>query len=80
VGLSGGVDSALVAALAAEALGPGNVMGVTMPSPYSSRGSIEDSEALARNLGIAFQKIPITPMFESSLKSLDPSFHGRSAT
>jgi NAD+ synthetase len=79
VGLSGGIDSALVAALAAEALGPENVMGVTMPSPYSSRGSIEDSEALARNLGITFHKIPLTPLFESTLKSLDPTFRGRAA-
>ncbi len=77
VGLSGGIDSALVAALAAEALGPENVLGVTMPSPYSSRGSIEDSEALARNLGIGFMKIPITPLFEQSLLTLKTPFQGR---
>ncbi|HVZ79990.1 MAG TPA: NAD+ synthase [bacterium] len=76
VGLSGGIDSALVAALAAEALGPQNVMGVTMPSPYSSRGSIEDSRELAANLGIEFKEIPITPLFESALSSLGPAFQG----
>jgi NAD+ synthase (glutamine-hydrolysing) len=77
VGLSGGIDSALVAALAAEALGPDNVLGVTMPSPYSSRGSMEDSEALARNLKIGFLKVPITPLFEQSLLTLKPAFQGR---
>ncbi len=59
VGLSGGIDSAVVCALAAEAVGPKNVLGVTMPSPYSSGGSVTDSEALAANLGIRFETIPI---------------------
>jgi len=59
VGLSGGIDSAVVCALAAEAVGPRNVLGVTMPSPYSSKGSVTDSEALAANLGIRIQTIPI---------------------
>ncbi len=59
VGLSGGIDSAVVCALAAEAVGPRNVRGVTMPSPYSSKGSVTDSEALAANLGIRIQTIPI---------------------
>src|SRR5436309_55611 len=63
-GLSGGVDSAITAAIAAEALGPENVTGVSMPSPYSSRGSIEDARALARNLGIKFLEIPITDAFQ----------------
>ncbi|NOZ88100.1 MAG: NAD+ synthase [Deltaproteobacteria bacterium] len=59
VGLSGGIDSAVTVVLASEALGPSNVLGVTMPSPYSSRGSVEDSRILARNLGIRFIEAPI---------------------
>jgi NAD+ synthase (glutamine-hydrolysing) len=59
LGLSGGIDSAVVAAVAVNALGPGNVLGVSMPSPYSSRGSIDDALALARNLGIKCLQIPI---------------------
>src|SRR6266705_2540813 len=61
--LSGGIDSALTAVIAAYALGPENVTGVSMPSPYSSRGSVEDARALARNLGIKFLEIPITDAF-----------------
>jgi len=76
VGLSGGIDSSLVATLAADALGPANVTGVGMPGPYSSPGSIRDAEALARNLGIDFRIIPITPIFESYLTALDPAFEG----
>ncbi len=75
VGLSGGIDSSLVATLAADAMGAGNVLGVGMPGPYSSPGSIRDAEALARNLGIEFQVIPITPIFESYLETLDPVFN-----
>jgi NAD+ synthase (glutamine-hydrolysing) len=74
VGLSGGIDSSLVATLAADALGPQNVLGVGMPGPYSSSGSIRDAEALSRNLGIEFRVIPITPVFESYLQTLDPAF------
>jgi NAD+ synthetase len=74
VGLSGGIDSSLVATLAADALGPENVLGVGMPGPYSSPGSIRDAETLARNLGIEFRVIPITPVFESYLETLDPAF------
>src|SRR5881409_2597702 len=59
IGLSGGIDSAVTAVIAADALGAENVTGVSMPSPYSSRGSIEDARALARNLGIKFLEIPI---------------------
>ncbi len=59
VGLSGGIDSAVVCALAAEAVGPRNVLGVTMPSPYSSEGSVRDSETLASNLGVRLETIPI---------------------
>jgi NAD+ synthetase len=76
VGLSGGIDSSLVATLAADALGAANVLGVGMPGPYSSPGSISDAEALARNLGIAFRIVPITPMFESYLATLQPAFAG----
>ena len=63
IGLSGGIDSAVVAAIAAESLGPENVVGVSMPSPYSSRGSIDDAVALARNLGIECLQIPIGDSF-----------------
>jgi NAD+ synthase (glutamine-hydrolysing) len=77
VGLSGGIDSSLVATLAADSLGPQNVTGVGMPGPYSSPGSIRDAEALARNLGIDFRIIPITPIFESYLTALDPAFEGK---
>lgn len=76
VGLSGGIDSSLVAAIAADALGPENVSGISMPGPYSSPGSIRDAEALARNLKIDFRVIPITPIFESYLTTLDPAFEG----
>jgi NAD+ synthetase len=64
MGLSGGIDSAVTAVIAADALGAVNVTGVSMPSPYSSRGSIEDTRALARNLGIKLLEIPITDAFQ----------------
>ncbi len=76
VGLSGGIDSALVAAIASEALGSVNVMGVTMPSPFSSMGSIEDSRQLAEALQIEFKEIPITPLYQASLAALKPIFEG----
>ena len=76
VGLSGGIDSACVATIAADALGAENVRGVGMPGPYSSPGSIREAEALARNLGIDFRVIPITSIFEGYLSSLDPAFGG----
>ena len=76
IGLSGGIDSALTAAIATDALGKKGVVGVTMPSQYSSRGSIEDSELLAKNLGIHLIKIPITEIFQAYLKTLSPSFKG----
>jgi len=79
IGLSGGIDSALVACIAAEALGPRNVLGITMPSQYSSRGSFEDSRALAKNLGIEFMDIPITGIFQAYLSTLKPRFGGRRA-
>ncbi len=65
VGLSGGVDSAVVAAIAVEALGAANVLGVSMPGPYSSEGSKADARALSSNLGIEFLTIPISPVFAS---------------
>src|SRR5438477_8866836 len=63
IGLSGGVDSAVTAVIAVDALGAENVTGVSMPSPYSSRGSIDDAHAMARNLGIKFLEVPITDAF-----------------
>ncbi len=77
VGLSGGIDSSLVATLAADALGPANVLGVGMPGPYSSSGSLRDAEQLARNLGIDFRVIPISSVFQSYLETLDDAFEGR---
>ncbi|OGN98242.1 MAG: NAD+ synthase [Chloroflexi bacterium RBG_13_51_36] len=78
IGLSGGVDSSLVAAIAADALGPENVVGVSMPSRYSSAGSKSDAEGLARNLGIDFSVIPIEMAFSSYLETLAGSFEGTS--
>ncbi|MCU0722232.1 MAG: NAD+ synthase [Planctomycetes bacterium] len=77
IGLSGGIDSALVAALAAEALGPSRVHGVAMPSRYSSPGSISDARAVAGNLGLDFRILPIDPLFQSYLDGLAESFRGR---
>ena len=76
VGLSGGIDSALVAAIATEALGKENVIGVGMPSGYSSQGSIEDARTLASNLGIRFELIPIQEIFQSHRSALAPTFAG----
>jgi NAD+ synthetase len=72
IGLSGGIDSALVATVAADAVGPENVLGVAMPSRYSSAGSLSDARQLADNLGIGFQVIDIEPMFSVYLTQLDP--------
>ena len=77
VGLSGGIDSAVVATLAAEALGPQNVLGVGMPGPYSSPGSLADSEQLSKNLGIEFQVIPITAIFDAYRNTLAEAFRDR---
>ncbi|MDE2491615.1 MAG: NAD+ synthase [Elusimicrobia bacterium] len=74
VGLSGGIDSAVVAALAVRALGPEAVVGVSMPSAYSSRGSVADAEALARNLGIALKTVPIAGLYDAYLKALGPGW------
>ncbi len=76
VGLSGGIDSALVAAIATEALGAENVICVGMPSPYSSQGSIDDSRHLAANLGIRFDLISITDLFKEFTHTLQPLFAG----
>ena len=76
VGLSGGIDSALVAAIAARALGPENVIAVGMPSPYSSAGSIDDSRQLAANLGIRFEVLPISGLFAEYTRVLEPLFAG----
>jgi NAD+ synthase (glutamine-hydrolysing) len=76
VGLSGGIDSALVATIAVDALGAENVMGIGMPSPYSSKGSIDDSRELAKNLGIRFDLISIAGLFEEYNKSLASLFAG----
>jgi len=77
LGLSGGIDSAVTAALAVEALGPDHVLGVLMPSEFSSRGSVNDARALANNLGIRTFQIPITPVFSAFKKSLKEAFSGK---
>jgi NAD+ synthase (glutamine-hydrolysing) len=77
VGLSGGVDSALVAALAVEALGKKAVVGVSMPGPFTSRGTRSDAAKVAKNLGIEFIEIPIGPVFQAYLRELKPVFKGK---
>ena len=77
VGLSGGVDSAVVAAIAVDALGKENVLGVSMPGPYSSEGSKTDAQCLAHNLGIQFLSMPITAVFEAYMQALNPAFANR---
>lgn len=72
IGLSGGIDSALTASIACAALGKENVLGVSMPSPYSSEESIDDARELAANLGIELNVIPITFIFQAQLKTLKP--------
>ncbi len=76
IGLSGGIDSALVAAIACDALGPANVTGVTMPSPFSSAGTRRDAARLARNLGIEFLRLPITGVFGAHRRALAKPFKG----
>jgi len=77
LGLSGGVDSALCACIAADAIGPQHVAAVSMPSPYTSGASKEDAEALARSLGLRFYVIPIQDSFEAAQRSLAPAFSGQ---
>jgi NAD+ synthase (glutamine-hydrolysing) len=79
VGLSGGIDSALVSCLAVEALGRENVWGIGMPSSFSSSGSISDARKLAENLGIRFDLIPISTLYNQYLEALSPLFAGRNA-
>jgi NAD+ synthetase len=76
LGLSGGIDSALTAALAADALGPSHVTGIAMPTRYSSDHSLRDAEALARNLGIGYHEVPIDGIFQSYLDALSPVLPG----
>ena len=74
IGLSGGIDSALTAAIAVDAVGAENVIGVGMPGPYSSQGSIDDARTLASNLGIRFEGLPIGEVFEDYRATLKPVF------
>jgi len=76
IGLSGGIDSALTATIAVDALGKKGVVGVAMPSQYSSKESLEDARLLAKNLGIRLLAIPITEVFQAYLKTLSPHFKG----
>jgi NAD+ synthase/NAD+ synthase (glutamine-hydrolysing) len=76
IGLSGGIDSALTASIAADALGSENVIGVGMPGPYSSQGSIEDARELARNLKIRFELLSINDLYEAARQTLAPVFAG----
>jgi len=76
IGLSGGIDSALVAAITVQAIGKENVIAVAMPSRYSSQHSLEDAKKLAENLGIEYRVIPIEGMFQSYIESLAPQFKG----
>jgi NAD+ synthase (glutamine-hydrolysing) len=74
IGLSGGIDSSLTAAVAVDALGMENVVGIGMPGPFSSAASVTDSRAMAEGLGIRFEVVPITPVYEKYLEALDPLF------
>jgi NAD+ synthase (glutamine-hydrolysing) len=76
IGLSGGIDSALTAVIAADAVGPENVIGVGMPGPYSSQGSIDDARAIAKNLGIRFELLSINPAYEAYREILKDVFAG----
>jgi NAD+ synthase (glutamine-hydrolysing) len=76
IGLSGGIDSSLTAAVAVDAIGAENVVGVGMPGPYSSDHSVSDARALAENLGIRFEMVSITGVYHEFLKTLDPQFEG----
>jgi NAD+ synthase/NAD+ synthase (glutamine-hydrolysing) len=76
LGLSGGVDSALTAAIASEAVGPDKVLGVLMPSPFSSKGSVDDALELAKQLGIETQTLPIEAPMKAMEATLEPAFHG----
>jgi len=77
IGLSGGIDSALTAVIAADAVGPENVIGVGMPGPYSSQGSIDDARALAQNLAIRFELLSINPAYDAYRQTLHGVFAGQ---
>ena len=77
LGLSGGIDSALTCCLAAKAIGPENITAVSMPSEYSSKGSVDDAKKLASNLGIELKSIPIAPMVKAYIASLNDHFDGK---
>ena len=79
IGLSGGIDSALTASIAVDALGAANVIGIGMPGPYSSAGSIDDARALADNLGIRFELLSIQAIYEAATSTLAPVFSGMPA-
>lgn len=79
VGLSGGIDSAVVVSIAVDALGAENVLGVSMPGPFSSAGSKTDAQVLAKNLGIQFLSLPITEVFDAYKNALAPAFGDRPA-
>jgi NAD+ synthase/NAD+ synthase (glutamine-hydrolysing) len=77
IGLSGGIDSSLTAAIAVDAVGRENVRGVAMPGPFSSGHSVADARALAENLGIAFDVVSITPAYDEMMRTLQPVFDDR---
>ena len=77
LGLSGGIDSAVVAAIAVDALGPDRVRALAMPSVYSSEGSLRDARDLARNFGFQLDEVSIQPAFETLLQATEPLFEGR---
>ena len=79
IGLSGGIDSSLTAAIAVDAVGRENVIGVGMPGPFSSEGSVTDARAMADSLGIRFEMATITSVYERFLQVLQPLFHGAAA-
>lgn len=79
IGLSGGIDSSLTAAVAVDAVGKENVLGVAMPGPFSTDHSIIDAKAMAENLGIRFEVVPISAGYDTMLQTLTPVFQGRSA-
>src|SRR5438477_391161 len=76
VRLSGGIDSSLTAAIAVDAVGKENVIGIGMPGPYSSEHSVTDARDMARNLGIRFELISIRDQYEAYLGALQPVFKG----
>src|SRR5699024_2414108 len=78
LGLSGGIDSALVACIAREALGADKVLGITMPSQFSTTGSVSDSEILAENLGIEIRELAIKDIYEAFTQIRSPLFEGTS--